>query len=746
MPRFPSLLAPFALAAAALAQTTVVCPNGTAAAEGASSTAYVFGRGSSQIRTQYIYDASHFTGQGVAFPILINQLRFRANGAATTAGYTYNNVQVLLSTAAVDYATPSATFASNHGPDVATVFNGPVTVAAGGGATPNNWYVTIPISPFLYDPTSGGDLCLDLAHDGTGPATTSGPAHDCMTTGALTSRVYNLTSWTSPTGSTQQNVGIVCEFSYTPASGLYAGFQAGTTTGASPLAVSFTDQSFSSDPGGVLAWAWDFDGDNVVDSTVQNPTWTYNQCGTYTVSLTVYDSTHAPNSKVRTNYIVVDPISAGFTSSSAGGFSPLSVNFTDTSTGTVSAWLWDLDGDGNPDSGAQNPTWVYTTPGSYSVTLTVFNACRNSSQTKTNLITVLAPGTTPPPAELIQYQFDEVRGTEVANTASTATAPALGAVGATNWWSDPGRGGFRGNEPGYGCLGYRASGSGWVNTGFPMSITGSFSISFWLKRDPASTVASPFGYVFGNGTFRAFTGSAGIFFSGSPIGSVNSSFQVHNTPGVWQHLALVVDDNAGIARWYNNGVPDTASVSFTPNTFSYTSATNLAVGAMNVAGGSPNGANFHLDDFRFYTRALSAPEVQLISLLPEDASAGASGLSCPGTLGTPAIGSLGGRPQAGNASFAVTLGNAENNRLAAIAFGFTPAAWGTFDLSPWLGAGCVLQNDAAALNFLITSGNAAVQPFAIPPGTGFAGLHVYAQWAVLGTVGAATRMLDIHIE
>ena len=40
----------------------------------------------------------------------------------------------------------------------------------------------------------------------------------------------------------------------------------------SPLLVQFTDTTFTSDPGGVTSWAWDLDGDNVVDSTQQNMT------------------------------------------------------------------------------------------------------------------------------------------------------------------------------------------------------------------------------------------------------------------------------------------------------------------------------------------------------------------------------------------------------------------------------------------------------------------------------------------
>lgn len=48
-------------------------------------------------------------------------------------------------------------------------------------------------------------------------------------------------------------------------------------------------------------------------------------------------------------------------------------DFTDLSTGTPTAWLWDF-GDGN-SSTAQNPTHTYAAPGSYTVQLTAINAC-----------------------------------------------------------------------------------------------------------------------------------------------------------------------------------------------------------------------------------------------------------------------------------------------------------------------------------------------------------------------------------
>jgi PKD repeat protein len=60
---------------------------------------------------------------------------------------------------------------------------------------------------------------------------------------------------------------------------------------------------------------------------------------------------------------------AGFTAFPLTGGYPLSVNFTDTSSGTPVSWLWDF-GDGNTNTG-QNPIHIYSSPGTYSVSLKV---------------------------------------------------------------------------------------------------------------------------------------------------------------------------------------------------------------------------------------------------------------------------------------------------------------------------------------------------------------------------------------
>lgn len=375
MQRIVTTLLAASLASLATAQTVVI-PAICAAAEGASSTAYPWGRGIGQIRVQYVYDSTHFTSQSINSPIIINQLRWRANGAAVTAGYTYGNTTVQMSAAAVDYLAPSTTFANNHGPSLATVYAGPATVNTPSGTTPNDWYVTLPIAPFFYDPSSGADLCVDTLHDGIGAPSTAGPANDCATTNSLTSRIFNLTNAQSPTGTTQQNVGVTLELSYVPAAGLFANFAANVTGGASPLAVQFTDTSYSSAPGGVVAWAWDFNGDTVVDSTLQNPNHVYTNCGTYTVSLTVNDGVNPPSTITRTNYVTTDQIVANFTSQVIG---PLTVQFTDTSNMPATSWAWDLNGDNIVDSNAQSPVFVYPNSSAVNVTLTATRLCSTAS-------------------------------------------------------------------------------------------------------------------------------------------------------------------------------------------------------------------------------------------------------------------------------------------------------------------------------------------------------------------------------
>ena len=83
---------------------------------------------------------------------------------------------------------------------------------------------------------------------------------------------------------------------------------------------------------------------------------------------------------------------ASFTGAPTSGTAPLAVQFTDASTGSPDTWAWDFQNDGTTDSTQQSPQFTYTTPGVYSVTLTVTNTAGSSSLTRAGYITVGSGG------------------------------------------------------------------------------------------------------------------------------------------------------------------------------------------------------------------------------------------------------------------------------------------------------------------------------------------------------------------
>ncbi|HSD78014.1 MAG TPA: DNRLRE domain-containing protein, partial [Solirubrobacteraceae bacterium] len=84
-------------------------------------------------------------------------------------------------------------------------------------------------------------------------------------------------------------------------------------------------------------------------------------------------------------------VAASFSATPTSGTAPLSVQFTDTSTGGPTAWSWDF-GDGSPASSEQNPAHVYTEAGTYTVSLTASNASGSNVATKTAYIVVSSAG------------------------------------------------------------------------------------------------------------------------------------------------------------------------------------------------------------------------------------------------------------------------------------------------------------------------------------------------------------------
>ncbi|HYH15602.1 MAG TPA: PKD domain-containing protein, partial [Flavisolibacter sp.] len=177
------------------------------------------------------------------------------------------------------------------------------------------------------------------------------------------------------------------------AQGYTADFKSDITEGCSPIVVNFQDLS----SGNPKLWKWDFG--NGATSTKKDPSTTYFDPGTYTVTLTVFNEDETDSSKVvKTAYITVyEQPQADFTSDKQTGCSPQFIQFSDASiapAGTnIVSWKWEF-GDG-ASSTEKNPRYNYKIPGSYTVTLTITNDKGCSKLiTKPNFITI-TPGVVP---------------------------------------------------------------------------------------------------------------------------------------------------------------------------------------------------------------------------------------------------------------------------------------------------------------------------------------------------------------
>lgn len=176
------------------------------------------------------------------------------------------------------------------------------------------------------------------------------------------------------------------------------------TTGYAPLTVTFMDLSDETP----YSWFWTF-GDGGT-STDQNPVHTYSSSGTYPVTLTVENLFGSDNASLQSSIHVNPPVTASPTEPAAPsppgsplvahfigaprtGDAPHIVRFTDTSTGGPTWWRWSF-GDGLLSS-EMSPTHTFTSPGNYSVTLTIKNDYSTDSLTREEYIRVTGEDTAP---------------------------------------------------------------------------------------------------------------------------------------------------------------------------------------------------------------------------------------------------------------------------------------------------------------------------------------------------------------
>jgi len=161
-------------------------------------------------------------------------------------------------------------------------------------------------------------------------------------------------------------------------------FNASPLSGDAPLTVTFTDLS----TGSPTSYAWDFQGDGIIDSaSPTGNTFTYTIPGTYTVRLTVSNGLSTDSETHDISVTAPPGPIANFDATPLTGTAPLSVNFTDNSTGSKPlTYLWNF-GNGNTSTSKNPPNQTYAA-GNWTVTLVVTDSAGLVSAPASRVITV----------------------------------------------------------------------------------------------------------------------------------------------------------------------------------------------------------------------------------------------------------------------------------------------------------------------------------------------------------------------
>ncbi len=162
-----------------------------------------------------------------------------------------------------------------------------------------------------------------------------------------------------------------------------------TISGCAPLTVNLSNVN----PG--TSFMWHF-GNGITNSVTLNPSFTYTNPGTYTVSLVIYDANNFCVSKDSTTQVItVLPLpSPNFSINFSPCSNTVSINNTSTGTLTANPYVWNF-GDGSQTVTATSPSHIYNTTGIYTISLqaTGLNGCK-ATNTQTISIFNFNPGVT----------------------------------------------------------------------------------------------------------------------------------------------------------------------------------------------------------------------------------------------------------------------------------------------------------------------------------------------------------------
>jgi PKD repeat protein len=153
---------------------------------------------------------------------------------------------------------------------------------------------------------------------------------------------------------------------------------------------------------------------NPVGSSLQNPSHIYTSPGLYQVALQA-SNTGGYNNTRKAGYLNVTVLSApvsAFTTNTTSGTAPLAVQFTDTSTNSPVAWIWNatnVTGNNTPFtfSTSQSPAYVFGI-GNFSISLNATNAGGSNTSTQLTFIRVSTPAV---PAPVANFTANVTTGT-----------------------------------------------------------------------------------------------------------------------------------------------------------------------------------------------------------------------------------------------------------------------------------------------------------------------------------------------
>jgi PKD repeat protein len=296
-------------------------------------------------------------------------------------------------------------------------YNVTLTATAADGVTSDTETLTITVvaptptpepvdAVFTFDPNTGVPLTVAFVNQSTGPigsytwdfgdGTTSAEANPVHTFPGGGDYNVTLTVTSSADGTTDSAVNLVTVVAPTPtAVPVTADFVTSPVEGQ-PLTVQFT----SSAGGPVGSYFWDF-GDGTTGTEV-HPTHTYPGGGDYTATLTVTSSVDGTTNSFSQGVSVIaptptatpEPVVAAFTVEPVEGM-PLTVQFTNQSTGPVAISTWDFN-DGTT-SNETSPIHTFPFAGDFTVTLNVTAADNITSNSISQVVSVIAPTPTTEP-------------------------------------------------------------------------------------------------------------------------------------------------------------------------------------------------------------------------------------------------------------------------------------------------------------------------------------------------------------